>query len=77
LTVVSDSLKDFLNGRESISRMDAVRAIWEYGKLKNLINQKDKREVITDERLFNLFKVKKFNYFSINKHLTKHLKHED
>jgi len=76
LAVTSEGLRDFLE-TDSIARHDAVKKIWQYCKDGNMKNENDGREMILDERLQDIFKVKKFTYFKLQKYLTKHLKDPD
>lgn len=50
-----------------------VKSIWAYIREKNLQNPSDKREILLDKPLQDLFKAKKCTMFSINKLLSNHL----
>jgi upstream activation factor subunit UAF30 len=69
--VLSSELAAFLD-RDTMARTEIVKKMWEYFKAKELQNPKDKREILLDEPLRAIFKVKKFTMFSMNKHITKH-----
>jgi len=47
--------------------------MWEYIKKHNLQDSKDKRQIILDSALFDIFKVKKFTIFSMHKYISKHM----
>lgn len=76
LTVTSNALQDFLK-TDTLPRSEAYRIIWDYGKKNDLINPKDKREMILDETLENIFKVKRVTMFKLNARLSKHMKNLD
>jgi upstream activation factor subunit UAF30 len=69
--VLSEELAAFLNA-DTMARTEIVKQMWVYFKEKELQNPKDKREILLDEPLQKIFKVKKFTMFSMNKHITKH-----
>ena len=48
-----------------ISRKDVNEKLREYFKEQNLYNPNDGRQIILDEALFNVFKVKKFTLFKV------------
>jgi chromatin remodeling complex protein RSC6 len=47
--------------------------MWEYIRRHELQDPKDKRQINLDSALFNIFKVKKFTMFSMNKYISKHM----
>ncbi|PIN25164.1 hypothetical protein CDL12_02107 [Handroanthus impetiginosus] len=60
-------------GAPEISRVDAVKKIWEYIKLHNLQNPSDKREIFCDAKLKKLFNGKdKVGFLEIAKLLSPH-----
>jgi len=50
-----------------LSRPHAVKKIWEYIKLNNLQDPKDKRDILCDSHLKAVFKTDKVNMFKMNK----------
>lgn len=70
---LSDALVKFLNIEESaLSRAEVVKKIWEYIKQNNLQDPSDKRRIICDEKLKELFDVDSFNGFTVPKLLSAH-----
>jgi chromatin remodeling complex protein RSC6 len=51
-----------------------VARLWAHIKRNNLQNPNDKREIILDVPMQNVFKVDKLTMFSINKALVPHLR---
>ncbi|KAL0321992.1 UNVERIFIED_CONTAM: Upstream activation factor subunit spp27 [Sesamum calycinum] len=71
---LSDALAKFLGtGESALPRSDVVKRIWEYIKLNNLQDPSDKRQIICDEKLKELFNVDTFCGFTVAKLLTAHL----
>ncbi|XP_008792591.2 upstream activation factor subunit spp27 isoform X2 [Phoenix dactylifera] len=70
---LSDDLVKFIGtGENTLSRSDVVKRMWEYIKQNNLQDPADKRNVICDEKLKELFKVDSFRGFTVSKLLTAH-----
>ncbi|CAA7052985.1 unnamed protein product [Microthlaspi erraticum] len=70
---LSDALVKFLdNGESSLSRADVVKRLWDYIKQNDLQDPSDKRRVICDEKLKELFEVDSFEDISVSKLLTNH-----
>ncbi|CAH2053338.1 unnamed protein product [Thlaspi arvense] len=70
---LSDALVKFLgNGESSLSRADVVKRLWEYIKQNDLQDPADKRRVLCDEKLKELFEVDSFEDISVSKLLTNH-----
>ncbi|XP_028055541.1 upstream activation factor subunit spp27-like isoform X3 [Camellia sinensis] len=70
---LSDALVKFLGtGESSLSRSEVVKRIWQYIKQNNLQDPSDKRRIISDEKLRELFDVDSFNGFTVSKLLTTH-----
>ena len=72
LNALSPQLSEFL-GVERASRPDIVKRMWAYFKEHNLQNPKDKRQILLDDALQKVFKVKKFTMFTLNRHVAKHV----
>lgn len=70
---LSDALVKFLGtGESALSRSEVVKRIWGYIKQNNLQDPSDKRRIISDEKLRELFDVDTFNGFTVSKLLTVH-----
>lgn len=62
-------------GDEPLPRSEAVSKMWAYIKKHKLQNEKNKREIMADDKLEAVFDHKsKVNMFEMNKHLARHLK---
>ncbi|KAI3452057.1 hypothetical protein Pfo_008722 [Paulownia fortunei] len=71
---LSDALMKFLGtGESALPRSDVVKRIWDYIKLNNLQDPSDKRQILCDEKLKELFNVDTFCGFTVAKLLTAHL----
>ncbi|KAK6128944.1 hypothetical protein DH2020_037318 [Rehmannia glutinosa] len=71
---LSDALVKFLGtGESTLPRPDVVKRIWDYIKLNNLQDPSDKRQILCDEKLKELFNVDTFHGFTVAKLLTAHL----
>lgn len=70
---LSDALMKFLGtGDTALSRSDVVKRIWEYIKLHDLQDPSDRRMILCDEKLKELFDVDTFQAFTVTKLLTSH-----
>ncbi|XP_010255131.1 PREDICTED: upstream activation factor subunit spp27-like [Nelumbo nucifera] len=70
---LSDALVKFLGtGESSLSRAGVVKRMWEYIKQNNLQDPSDKRRIICDEKLKELFEVDSFHGFTVPKLLATH-----
>ncbi|KAE8668396.1 Protein TRI1 [Hibiscus syriacus] len=70
---LSDALvKFFATGENELSRADVVKRIWDYIKKNDLQDPSDKRKILCDDKLKELFEVDSFNGFSMTKLLTTH-----
>ncbi|XP_056160830.1 uncharacterized protein LOC115672594 isoform X3 [Syzygium oleosum] len=70
---LSDALVKFIGtGESALSRADVVKRMWDYIKQNDLQDPSDKRRVICDEKLRELFEVDSFTGFSVSKLLTAH-----
>ncbi|KAL6130464.1 hypothetical protein ACLB2K_068843 [Fragaria x ananassa] len=69
---ISPALGSFLGAAES-SRAEAVKQIWDHIKLNSLQNPANKKEIICDNKLKELFEGKeKVNFLEIGKLLSPH-----
>ncbi|KAK7307601.1 hypothetical protein VNO77_40808 [Canavalia gladiata] len=70
---LSDALVNFLGtGESELSRSDVIKRMWDYIKGNNLQDPSDKRKIICDEKLKELFDVDSFNGFTVTKLLAPH-----
>ncbi|XP_028764153.1 upstream activation factor subunit spp27-like isoform X1 [Neltuma alba] len=70
---LSDALVNFLGtGENALSRSDVIKRMWDYIKGNNLQDPSDKRIIICDEKLKELFDVDSFNGFTVSKLLAPH-----
>lgn len=70
---LSDALVTFLGtGESQLSRAEVVKRIWGYIKDNNLQDPSDKRRIVCDTKLRELFGCDTFNGFGVTKLLTTH-----
>ncbi|PPD81979.1 hypothetical protein GOBAR_DD21107 [Gossypium barbadense] len=72
LCSLSPQLQAFI-GESELARTEVVKRLWTYIREKNLQDPKDKRNVLCDDSLYALFRVKSINMFQMNKALSKHI----
>jgi upstream activation factor subunit UAF30 len=65
--VLSDALSEFLGGETELARTEVVKRLHQYIKDHNLQNPKDRRKIMFDDKLKDLFKCQSTTYFKINK----------
>jgi len=75
---ISGDLASFLetNPEELITRVHVTKKLCQYIKEKDLQNPKDRREIIPDEKLKNLFNMipdEKLTYYSMQKQIQQHI----
>ncbi|WJX60805.1 hypothetical protein P8452_45966 [Trifolium repens] len=68
---LSDALSKFL-GESELSRSDVIKRMWDYIKGNNLQDPSDKRQILCDEKLKELFQVDSFTGFTVTKLLAPH-----
>ncbi|KAK8587067.1 hypothetical protein V6N13_086073 [Hibiscus sabdariffa] len=70
---LSDALAKFLGtGENELTRASVIKRMWDYIKENNLQDPSDKRKVICDEKLKELFNVETFHGFTVTKLLAAH-----
>ncbi|KAM6564409.1 hypothetical protein CsatB_024407 [Cannabis sativa] len=75
---LSDALVNFLGTGESVlSRTEVIKRMWGYIKQNNLQDPSDKRRIISDQKLKELFDVDSFVGFTVAKLLAAHLTKTD
>mmetsp|Transcript_8601 Transcript_8601/g.12258 ORF Transcript_8601/g.12258 Transcript_8601/m.12258 type:complete len:297 (-) Transcript_8601:164-1054(-) len=70
---ISDELSEFLGKGKQMARTEVVKALWEYIKQNDLQNPNDRREIMLDEKMRNLFHCEKFTMFTMNKYVGAHI----
>ena len=61
-------------GADPLPRTAVVSKVWEYIKKHELQNEKNKREILADDKLKAVFGKDKVTMFEMNKYLAAHLK---
>jgi upstream activation factor subunit UAF30 len=56
-----------------LSRPQTVKKIWEYIKARDLQDPNDKRQIICDDAMRQVFKTDKVHMFTMNKIINTHL----
>ncbi|KAK6135691.1 hypothetical protein DH2020_030568 [Rehmannia glutinosa] len=70
---LSDALVKFVGtGEHELSRADVVKRMWQYIKENELQDPSDKRMILCDDKLKELFGVDSFHGFTVSKLLTSH-----
>ncbi|KAI3713065.1 hypothetical protein L1987_71636 [Smallanthus sonchifolius] len=70
---LSEALVKFLGtGEDALARSDVVKRIWDYIKQNNLQDPSDKRRILCDDKLKELFDVDTFIGFTVSKLLSTH-----
>ncbi|ESQ30535.1 hypothetical protein EUTSA_v10011568mg [Eutrema salsugineum] len=69
---LSPQLDKFL-GTSQLARTEVVKKMWAYIREHELQDPKNRRNIICDESLYSLFRVKTINMFQMNKALAKHI----
>lgn len=67
----------FNNDYPELTRPEVVKKIWEYIKAHDLQDPKDKRFILCDEKLMNVFNRPRMNCFKMAKFMTPHLYQKD
>jgi upstream activation factor subunit UAF30 len=60
-------------GPGSLPRTEVVTKVWDYIRSHNLQNPENRREILADDKLRNVFGKDKVTMFEMNKHLAQHL----
>ncbi|MBN8874068.1 MAG: hypothetical protein J0H67_14630 [Rhodospirillales bacterium] len=60
-------------GAEKLSRGEVVKKVWAYIHANNLQNPENKREIIADDKLRQVFGRDRATMFEMNKYLSQHL----
>jgi upstream activation factor subunit UAF30 len=69
----SEALAAVVGGAAPLPRGEVVSKVWGYIKSNNLQNPEDRREILADDKLREVFGKDKVTMFEMNKHLARHL----
>jgi upstream activation factor subunit UAF30 len=61
-------------GAQPLARGEVVSRVWGYIKTHNLQNPENRREILADDKLRQVFGRDRVTMFEMNKHLAQHLK---
>eukprot|EP00548_Thalassiothrix_antarctica_P008846 CAMPEP_0194130240 /NCGR_PEP_ID=MMETSP0152-20130528/1316_1 /TAXON_ID=1049557 /ORGANISM="Thalassiothrix antarctica, Strain L6-D1" /LENGTH=336 /DNA_ID=CAMNT_0038824681 /DNA_START=73 /DNA_END=1083 /DNA_ORIENTATION=+ len=72
---ISDELATFLGKGKEMARTEIVSSMWEYIKENDLQNPENKREIILDDNMKDVFglDVESFTMFTMNKYISVHI----
>lgn len=70
---ISDSLASFLRKGKLMARTEIVKELWAYIRENNLQNPNDKREILLDDAMREVFGCDSFTMFSMNKYVSAHV----
>lgn len=64
---ISEKLANFLGQGNEMARTEIVKALWDYIRKHNLQNPENKKEIILDSKMKQVFGCDTFTMFSMNK----------
>lgn len=70
---ISKKLAAFLGKGTTMARTEIVKELWVYIRENNLQNPSNKREIILDEAMREVFDCKMFTMFTMNKYISAHV----
>lgn len=70
---ISEKLAKFLGKGDRMSRTEIVKLLWEYIRGNNLQNPDNKREILLDDAMKEVFGCDKFTMFTMNKYIGAHI----
>eukprot|EP00526_Cylindrotheca_closterium_P016245 CAMPEP_0113632030 /NCGR_PEP_ID=MMETSP0017_2-20120614/16646_1 /TAXON_ID=2856 /ORGANISM="Cylindrotheca closterium" /LENGTH=327 /DNA_ID=CAMNT_0000542565 /DNA_START=245 /DNA_END=1228 /DNA_ORIENTATION=+ /assembly_acc=CAM_ASM_000147 len=70
---ISDKLAAFLGKGDTMARTEIVKALWEYIRANNLQHPENKREIVLDEKMKEVFGCDQFSMFTMNKYISVHV----
>ncbi|KAI8988149.1 SWIB/MDM2 domain-containing protein, partial [Mycotypha africana] len=71
--LLSPLLSTLMGGEKQLPRPEIVKRLWNYIKTNQLQDPADRRFILCDEKLKQLFQKDRVNSFGMNKDLTVHL----
>lgn len=72
-TEISPELAAFLGKGNQMARTEIVKELWNYIRQHNLQNPDNKREILLDDAMKNVFGVDSFTMFTMNKYIGAHV----
>ena len=70
---ISEKLANFLQQGNEMARTEIVKALWDYIKENDLQNPENRREIILDDAMKEVFEVDRFTMFTMNKYIAAHI----
>lgn len=70
---ISPQLSAFLGKGNQMARTDIVKSLWEYIREHDLQNPTNKREILLDDAMKDVFGCDTFTIFSMNKYISAHI----
>jgi upstream activation factor subunit UAF30 len=70
---LSPELAEFLGKGEEMARTEVVKLLWNYIKENDLQNPDNKREIMLDDKMKEVFGVDTFTMFTMNKYVAAHI----
>jgi upstream activation factor subunit UAF30 len=70
---ISDKLAAFLGKGKMMARTDVVKCLWAYIREHDLQNPSNKREIILDDAMRDVFGCESFTMFTMNKYVGAHI----
>jgi upstream activation factor subunit UAF30 len=70
---ISPEMAAFLGMGDKMARTEVVKALWAYIKKNDLQNPNDKREILLDAKMKELFHADKITMFTMNKYVSAHV----
>jgi len=70
---ISDKLAAFLGKGDTMARTEIVKALWEYIRANDLQHPENKREIVLDEKMKEVFGCDQFSMFTMNKYISVHV----
>ena len=70
---VSDKLAAFLGRGRMMARTDIVKSLWEYIREHNLQNPSNRKEILLDHAMKDVFGCDTFTMFTMNKYISAHV----
>lgn len=70
---ISEPLANFLGKGKEMARTDIVKSLWDYIKEHDLQNPQNKREILLDAKMKQVFGCDTFTMFTMNKYVAAHI----
>ncbi|KAL3939354.1 MAG: hypothetical protein SGBAC_005912 [Bacillariaceae sp.] len=70
---ISEKLASFLGKGDTMARTEIVKALWEYIRANNLQHPENKREIVLDGKMKEVFGCDQFSMFTMNKYISVHV----